>query len=78
MIIQQSGSIVEKLKYTYEISQELIYNNDYRNDILQIILQIYAKNAGNQYLDITLCQFLLNNSEALSHTLINIIKNEVF
>jgi len=65
------------LKYTYEISQELVFNNEYRNDILQVILLIFAKSASTEYLDITLCQFLLNNSGALGSTLIHILKNEV-
>ncbi len=39
-------------------------------------MKLYAKHANNQYVDITNCQFLLNNSDALSSTLINILKNE--
>jgi 26S proteasome regulatory subunit N2 len=41
-----------------------------------VILRLYAKHAPSSYVDVTNCQFLLNNSEALSSTLINIIKNE--
>jgi hypothetical protein len=51
-------------------------NNKYKAEILNVILKMYAKHANNQYVDITNCQFLLNNSDALSSTLINILKNE--
>ena len=67
----------EMLKYTFEISQQLIFNNEYRNAILNVLLEPYASNASNQYIDITLCQFLLSNCEALSKTLLNILKTEV-
>jgi hypothetical protein len=67
----------EMLKYTFEISQQLIFNNQYRNAILNVLLELYASNASNQYIDITLCQFLLSNCEALSKTLLNILKTEV-
>lgn len=43
---------------------------------MNVILRLYAKHANNQYIDITNTQFLLNNSDALSSTLINILKNE--
>ncbi len=44
--------------------------------MLNVILRLYAKHANNQYIDITNCQFLINKSDALSSTLINILKNE--
>ncbi len=76
LAIESSGNIREKLKFVYELSQDLIVNNQYKNAILNVILRLYAKHANSQYIDITNCQFLLNNSDALSSTLINIIKNE--
>ena len=75
--IKSSENVKEKLKYTFEISQQLIYNNEYRNAILKVLLELYGSLASSQYIDITLCQFLLSNCEALSSTLLNILSNEV-
>lgn len=54
----------------------MIVNNSYKAEILKVILRLYAKHANSQFIDITNCQFLLNNSDALASTLINILKNE--
>jgi hypothetical protein len=75
--LESSKNIRDKLRYLYEIALDLIENNEYKNAVLNVILRLYAKHANNQYVDITNCQFLLNNSDALSSTLINILKNEV-
>lgn len=58
------------------MTQDLIVNNAYKAEILKVILRLYAKHANNQFIDITNCQFLLNNSDALASTLINILKSE--
>ena len=76
MAVEQSNNIEEKLKYIYGISQRLIHNNEYKNTILQTLLNLYAKHINTKYIDITNCQFLLNNSDALANTLINILKKE--
>jgi len=48
-------------------------NNKYKNAILDVVLHLYVKHANNSFVDITNCQFLLNNSDALSSTLLNIL-----
>lgn len=51
----------------------MIVNNKYKNAILDVVLRLYVKHANNSFVDITNCQFLLNNSDALSSTLLNIL-----
>lgn len=74
--IEKSKDVKGRLRYVYEIVQDLIVNNDYKNAVLRVISNLFAKHARNQYIDITNCQFQLNNSEGLYSTLINILKNE--
>jgi 26S proteasome regulatory subunit N2 len=71
--IESSDNIPETLKYVYQITQDLIVNNKYKNAILDVVLRLYVKHSNNSFVDITNCQFLLNNSDALSSTLLNIL-----
>jgi 26S proteasome regulatory subunit N2 len=51
-------------------------NNKYKSAILNVVHSLYVKHASNSFVDITNCQFLLNNSEALASTLLNIISKK--
>ncbi len=74
MSIESSDNIPETLKYVYQITQDLIVNNKYKIAILDVVLLLYVKHSNNSFVDITNCQFLLNNSDALSKTLLNILR----
>ena len=74
--IESSKNIRDSLNFVYEIAQDSIENKEYKSAVLDQILKLFIKHAGNEYMSITNCQFLLNNTEALSSTLINILSNE--
>ena len=74
--IEATNLIQGNLQLLYDLIQDFVVNTEYKNAIVNVILKLYIKHAGNQYFDITKCQFLLNNSEALSSTLINILMTE--
>ena len=74
--VESSKNIRNSLNFVYEIAQDSIENKEYKSAVLDQLLKLFIKHAGNEYMSITNCQFLLNNTEALSSTLINILINE--
>ena len=74
--IESTNLIEDNLNLLYDLIQDFIVNTEYKNAIVNVILKLYIKHAGKKYFDITKCQFLLNNSEALSSTLVHILLTE--
>lgn len=74
--VESSKNIRNSLNFVYEITQDSIENKEYKSAVLDQLLKLFIKHAGNEYMSITNCQFLLNNTEALSSTLTNILMKE--
>ena len=72
-VIENSSNPTESLNFVYELSQIFVDNKEYNEILLSQILKLYLKYAKENYMQITNCQFLLNNLEALANTLMNII-----
>ena len=74
--IESSKDIMKNLNFVYEISQNYVVNKEYNAVLIDHILKLLIKHAKKEYMEITSCQFLLNNSDALASTLITILKEE--
>ena len=74
--IESSKNILKNINFVYEITQNFVVNKEYNAVLIDHILKLLIKHAKTQYMEITSCQFLLNNSDALASTLLNILKDE--
>ena len=74
--IESSNEILKNLNFVYEIAQNYLTNKEYNTVLIDHILKLLIKHAKKEYMEITSCQFLLNNSDALASTLLNILKEE--
>ena len=74
--IESSKDILRNINFVYEITQKYVVNKEYNAVLIDHILKLLIKHAKTQYMEITSCQFLLNNSDALASTLLNILKDE--
>ena len=74
--IEGSKEIMKNINFVYEISQNFVENKEYNSVLIDHILKLLIKHAKKEYMEITSCQFLLNNSDALATTLITILKEE--
>ena len=74
--IESSKNVLRNLNFVYEIAQNYIINKEYNAVLIDHILKLLIKHARKEYMEITSCQFFLNNSDALASTLLNILKDE--
>ena len=74
--IESSKNVLKKLNFVYDIVQNYIINKEYNAVLIDHILKLLIKHARKEYMEITSCQFFLNNSDALASTLLNILKDE--
>ena len=74
--IESSKEIMKNINFVYDIAQNYITNKEYNTVLIDHILKLLIKHAKKEYMEITSCQFLLNNSDALASTLLNILKEE--
>ncbi|MCQ2817937.1 MAG: HEAT repeat domain-containing protein [archaeon] len=74
--VESTPNVIDNLKFLYQMADDFIINKEYKSAIFDEILKLYMKHAGEQYMDITNCQFLLDNTEDLSATLLNILMKE--
>ena len=76
--IQQSGNIEEKLEYTYRITEEVITNKEFRNDVLNLLVKLYEQQGDGQldYYNLTKCQFFLKAPEAAAKVLSNLLSKD--
>ena len=76
LAIESSNEILKNLNFVYDIAQNYLTNKEYTTVLIDHILKLLIKHAKKEYMEITSCQFLLNNSDALASTLLNILKEE--
>ena len=74
--IESSKEIIKNLDFVYDIAQNYVVNKEYNSVLIDHILKLLIKHAKKEYMEITSCQFFLNNSDALASTLLNILKEE--
>ena len=74
--IESSKDILKNLNFVYEIAQKYVVNKEYNAFLIDHILKLLIKHAKKEYMEITSCQFFLNNSDALASTLLNILNEE--
>ena len=74
--IESSKEIMKNINFVYEIAQNYVVNKEYNSVLIDHILKLLIKHAKKEYMEITSCQFFLNNSEALASTLLGILKEE--
>ena len=74
--IESSKDIIKNLNFVYEIAQKYVVNKEYNAVLIDHILKLLIKHAQKEYMEITSCQFFLNNSDALANTLLNILNEE--
>ena len=74
--IESSKEIIKNINFVYEISQNYVVNKEYNAVLIDHILKLLIKHARKEYMEITSCQFFLNNSQALASTLLTILKEE--
>lgn len=69
--IEQSGDIEGKLTYTYQITENIIVNKEFRNDVLNLLVRLYEKQGEGKldYYNLTKCQFFLKAPEATAQVL---------
>ena len=74
--IESSDEILKNINFVYDIAQNYVVNKDYKSVLVDHVLKLLIKHAKRGYMEITSCQFLLNNSDALASTLLTILKEE--
>ena len=74
--IESSNEIMKNINFVYEIAQNYVVNKEYNSVLVDHILKLLIKHAKKEYMEITSCQFFLNNSEALASTLLGILQEE--
>ena len=74
--IESSKEILKNIGFVYDIAQNYVVNKEYNSVLIDHILKLLIKHAKKEYMEITSCQFFLNNSDALATTLLNILKDE--
>ena len=74
--IESSQEILKNIGFVYDIAQNYVVNKEYNSVLIDHILKLLIKHAKKEYMEITSCQFFLNNSDALASTLLNILKDE--
>ena len=74
--IESSKDVLNNINFVYEISQNYVVNKEYNGVLVDHILKLLIRHAKKEYMEITSCQFLLNNTDALASTLLNILKEE--
>ena len=74
--IESSKEIMKNINFVYEIAQNYVVNKEYNSVLIDHILKLLIKHARTEYMEITSCQFLLNNSDALASTLLTILQEE--
>ena len=74
--IESSNEILKNINFVYDIAQNYVVNKDYKSVLVDHVLKLLIKHAKRGYMEITSCQFLLNNSDALASTLLTILKEE--
>ena len=74
--IESSSEILKNINFVYDIAQNYVVNKDYKSVLVDHVLKLLIKHAKRGYMEITSCQFLLNNSDALASTLLTILKEE--
>ena len=74
--IESSKEIMKNINFVYEIAQNYVVNKEYSTVLMDHILKLLIKHAKKEYMEITSCQFFLNNSDALASTLLTILKEE--
>ena len=67
---------MKNINFVYEIAQNYVMNKEYNAVLIDHILKLLIKHARKEYMEITSCQFFLNNSDALASTLLSILKDE--
>ena len=74
--LESSKEIMKNINFVYEIAQNYVMNKEYNAVLIDHILKLLIKHARKEYMEITSCQFFLNNSDALASTLLSILKDE--
>ena len=74
--IESSKEIMKNINFVYEIAQNYVMNKEYNSFLVEHILKLLIKHAKTEYMEITSCQFFLNNSDALASTLLGILQEE--
>ena len=75
--IVESGSLSEKLNYTYQIAQRTIVLKDYRKEILKTLVDIYQTSAADSnYFNLSQCQFFLDEPEATALLLSSLLQSD--
>ena len=65
---------MKNLNFVYEISQNYVVNKEYNAVLIDHILKLLIKHAKKEYMEITSCQFFLNNSD-LSRNFLGFSRN---
>ncbi|CAG9328733.1 unnamed protein product [Blepharisma stoltei] len=74
--IVKSNNIKALLQYTYGIVKDIIIPREFRKDIVGCLVKLHMSLADLDYGAITECKFFLNDSQAVSDMLTNLIENE--
>ena len=74
--IESTSLIKTNLKMLYDLIMDCVVNTEYKAAVLNQLLKLYIKHAGDEYLDISKCHFLLNDTDALANTLLLILQKE--
>lgn len=53
--VESSKNIRNSLNFVYEITQDSIENKEYKSAVLDQLLKLFIKDAGNEYMSITNC-----------------------
>ena len=76
LALENSKDILKNINFVYDIAQNYVVNKEYNSVLIDHVLKLLIKHAKKEYIQITSCQFFLNNPDALSSTLVNILKDE--
>lgn len=76
LAIMKSNNYKSLLQYTYEIVRDIIIPREFKKDIVACLVKLHMSMADLDYGAITECKFFLNDSQAVSDMLANLIESE--
>lgn len=72
-----SEGIQRRIFFTYGIAQNAVYNKEFKNEILELLVKVYESNAHSlDYQSLTRCQFFLNVPEATGAVLSKLLEDD--
>eukprot|EP00195_Chlamydomonas_chlamydogama_P008069 CAMPEP_0202901100 /NCGR_PEP_ID=MMETSP1392-20130828/13237_1 /ASSEMBLY_ACC=CAM_ASM_000868 /TAXON_ID=225041 /ORGANISM="Chlamydomonas chlamydogama, Strain SAG 11-48b" /LENGTH=1014 /DNA_ID=CAMNT_0049587599 /DNA_START=141 /DNA_END=3185 /DNA_ORIENTATION=+ len=68
-VITRSSEMVKTLKYSLRVSQELVINRDFRQQVLRLLIKLYERVEQPDYVDICQCLMFLDDSAEVANIL---------